>query len=160
MNYTLLVLALVNKFGDQTALAKKIGVSQSTISNWIGGSDIIGHNRDVILGLARGAGIDLESDLQSDPKVVELLNVKKKPGFAAPDKAGGDAILTKEQCRAARGLVGRSQIELASDTGVGIGALRLFEVGKRFLSEANLREMRKSFEKAGVVFIDRGVRLR
>lgn len=74
-------------------------------------------------------------------------------------------MITPQQCRAARGLLDWSQLELAGKAGVGIVTVRQVEAGIGVPRRATLVVIRQAFEKAGVDFIDEngsgaGVRLR
>ena len=74
-------------------------------------------------------------------------------------------MVTPEQCRAARGLLGWSQGELAEKAAVGIVTVRHLEAGIHVPRRATLDVIRRSLEAAGVEFIDQdgggpGVRLR
>jgi predicted transcriptional regulator len=74
-------------------------------------------------------------------------------------------MVTPEQCRAARGLLGWSQGDLAEKAAVGIVTIRHLEAGAHVPRRATLDVIRRSFEAAGVEFIDEngggaGVRLR
>ena len=77
-------------------------------------------------------------------------------------------MLTVEQLRAARGLVGWSQTALAENSGVALSTVRRMETGQsrvRGHSE-NVWKVQTALENAGVQFIDEndsggvGVRLR
>jgi len=73
--------------------------------------------------------------------------------------------ITPAQCRAARGLVGLSQEELASAARVSRATLTEFEAGRRKPYDRTLADICKVLEAAGVEFIDAngggpGVRLR
>lgn len=79
----------------------------------------------------------------------------------------GDAVLviTSSQCRAARGLLRWSQLELADRAGVGVVTVNQLENEVARPRRATLRAIRGTFEAAGVEFIDEngggpGVRLR
>jgi transcriptional regulator with XRE-family HTH domain len=74
-------------------------------------------------------------------------------------------MITSEQCRAGRGLLGWSQQELADAAGVGVVTVHQLEAGTSEPRRATLEAIRRAFEKAGVEFIDEngggaGVRLR
>ena len=74
-------------------------------------------------------------------------------------------MITSAQCRAARGLVGWSQQELAKNAGVGTVAIHQLESGTSQPRRATLDVVRRALEGAGVEFIDEngggpGVRLR
>jgi predicted transcriptional regulator len=74
-------------------------------------------------------------------------------------------MITSAQCRAARGLVGWSQQELAKNAGVGTVVIHQLESGTSQPRRATLDVVRRAFEAAGVEFIDEngggaGVRLR
>ena len=73
-------------------------------------------------------------------------------------------MITSAQCRAARGLVGWSQQELAKNAGVGTVAIHQLESGTSQPRRATLDVVRRALEGAGVEFIDEngggaGVRL-
>ncbi len=59
-----------------------------------------------------------------------------------------------EQCRAARGFLGWSQLELAEKVRVGKTAICDFERGKTTPHKKTLEDIRKSFEDAGIEFIE------
>ena len=74
-------------------------------------------------------------------------------------------MITSAQCRAARGLLGWSQQQLAAEAGVGTVAIHQLENGTSQPRRATLDVVKRAFEAAGVVFIDEngggaGVRLR
>ena len=74
-------------------------------------------------------------------------------------------MITPEQCRAGRGLLGWSQQELADSAGVGVVTVHQLEARTSEPRRATLVVVRRAFEKAGVEFIDEngggpGVRLR
>jgi transcriptional regulator with XRE-family HTH domain len=79
---------------------------------------------------------------------------------------GDDSAMIKpEQSRAARGLLGWSQQDLAIKAGVGIVTVHQLEAGTSQPRRATLDVIRRAFESAGVEFIDEngggpGVRLR
>jgi predicted transcriptional regulator len=69
--------------------------------------------------------------------------------------------ITAGQCRAARGLLGISQGELAKVSGVSQRAISDFEAGATTAPmRANLAAIIGAFEKLGVEFIQDGVRLK
>jgi transcriptional regulator with XRE-family HTH domain len=71
-------------------------------------------------------------------------------------------MLTSAQCRAARGLIGWNQQQLADAAGVGVATVRLFEAGKGEQRRSTLSVIKRALEAAGVEFTngDRpGVRL-
>lgn len=74
-------------------------------------------------------------------------------------------MVTPAQCRAARGLIGWNQQELAQQAGVGIVTVHQLEAGVSQPRRATLEVIRRALESAGVEFIDEngggpGVRLR
>jgi transcriptional regulator with XRE-family HTH domain len=74
-------------------------------------------------------------------------------------------MLTDAQCRAARGLLDWSQLDLAKQAGVGIVTIRQLEAGSHEPRRATLDVVRRALEAAGILFIDEngggaGVRLR
>jgi transcriptional regulator with XRE-family HTH domain len=73
-------------------------------------------------------------------------------------------MITAAQCRAARGLLGWSQQDLADRADVGIMTVHQLEKGSQ-PRRATLSVVRSAFEGAGIEFIDEngggaGVRLR
>jgi transcriptional regulator with XRE-family HTH domain len=74
-------------------------------------------------------------------------------------------MVTPGQCRAACGLLGWNQQELARNARVGIVTVHQLETGASQPRRATLDVIRRAFELAGVEFIDEngggpGVRLR
>ena len=74
-------------------------------------------------------------------------------------------MIRSAQCRAARGLLGWSQLDLAKQSGVGTVAIHQLESGASQPRRATLDVIRRAFEMAGVEFIDEngggvGVRLK
>jgi predicted transcriptional regulator len=62
--------------------------------------------------------------------------------------------ITPAQCRAARGLVGWTQQQLAEQASIGTVAVHQFEAGTSQPRRATLNVVRRAFEAAGVEFID------
>jgi transcriptional regulator with XRE-family HTH domain len=74
-------------------------------------------------------------------------------------------MITPAQCRAARGLIGWSQQELASKAQVGVVTVHQFEAGTSKPRHSTLDVIQRALELAGVDFIDEngggpGLRLR
>lgn len=74
-------------------------------------------------------------------------------------------MITPAQCRAARGLVNWSQLELAAEAEVSVVTIRNFEKGGTEPRSSTLKVIKQAFEAAGVIFVDEngdgpGVRLR
>jgi transcriptional regulator with XRE-family HTH domain len=74
-------------------------------------------------------------------------------------------MITASQCRAARGLIGWSQQELAHQAGVGIMTVHQLEKDGSQPRRATLEVVQRALESGGVEFIDEngggaGVRLR
>nr|WP_045368316.1 helix-turn-helix domain-containing protein [Methyloceanibacter caenitepidi] len=62
-------------------------------------------------------------------------------------------MLTPSQCRAARGLLDWTQVQLANAAGVGVVTIRQFEGGGADPRQATITVIRLALEKAGVTFI-------
>ena len=74
-------------------------------------------------------------------------------------------MISASQSRAARGLLGWTQEDLAKAASVGVVTVRQFETGKAVPRNATLAVIRQALEAAGVQFIAEngggpGVRLR
>jgi predicted transcriptional regulator len=63
-------------------------------------------------------------------------------------------VITPSQCRAARGLLGWSQQDLAAKAGVSQLTVHQLEAGLTQPRRATLDVVRRAFENAGVDFID------
>ncbi|SDH07834.1 helix-turn-helix domain-containing protein [Pelagibacterium luteolum] len=62
--------------------------------------------------------------------------------------------MTPAQCRAARALIDWSQRRLADESGIGNATIRNFEAGRSTLQFATNNLLVKTFEAAGVQFLD------
>ena len=62
-------------------------------------------------------------------------------------------LLTPGQCRAARGLIGWSQDDLAKASNVAKTTIANFEAGNRTPYQRTLADLVKAFEESGVQFI-------
>jgi transcriptional regulator with XRE-family HTH domain len=74
-------------------------------------------------------------------------------------------MITPAQCRAARGLIGWNQQDLAKEARIGVVTVHQLETGVSQPRRATLDVIRRAFEAAGVEFIEEngggaGVRLR
>lgn len=61
--------------------------------------------------------------------------------------------MSRDQCRAARGLLGWTQDQLATAASVSKKTLADYESGKRTPYDRTLADIRKAFEAAGLEFI-------
>jgi DNA-binding transcriptional regulator YiaG len=64
------------------------------------------------------------------------------------------ALMSPEQCRAARGWLDWSQKDLAAKASVSLSTVRDFEKGRRAPIANNLTAMRAALEGAGIAFVD------
>lgn len=62
--------------------------------------------------------------------------------------------ITSEQCRAARALLNLSQPDLAKAAKLGKITILRFERGSHNTYARNVETIRKTLEKAGIIFID------
>ncbi len=77
------------------------------------------------------------------------------PGPGSPRAAGPRApILTRQQCRGARAMLGWSQADLAARTRISAVTIRTFERGHNSVKESTARVLRFVLEEAGIVFVD------
>lgn len=63
-----------------------------------------------------------------------------------------EITITYKQCRAARELLGWKQTDLCEASGIGIATIADFERGSREPTKRTLRDIRKTFEDAGIRF--------
>ncbi|MNV39466.1 helix-turn-helix protein [compost metagenome] len=68
----------------------------------------------------------------------------------------GNEMITKEQPRAARGLLDWSQTELAQASNLGESTVRDFEKGRSVPSPNNLAGIKAALKAGGVSFLDDG----
>ena len=68
-------------------------------------------------------------------------------------------MITGQQIRAARELLGWTPYRLAPRAGIGHTLLRQFEAGARVPDEASAGRLRAALEEAGVIFTADGVKL-
>ena len=74
-------------------------------------------------------------------------------------------MISPNQCKAARALLGWTQEQLAVTAGIGISTVREFELGQRKPIARNRQAILNAFSAAGIEFIDEngggpGLRLR
>lgn len=74
-------------------------------------------------------------------------------------------MITPQQCRAARGLLGWSQQDLSREAGVGVVTVHQLETGVSQPRRSTLDVIQRALETGGVIFIEEngggpGVRLR
>lgn len=63
-------------------------------------------------------------------------------------------IITPNQCKAARNLLGWKQIDLAQKSGVGVATIGNFENEARIPQARTLKDIKNTFEQAGMEFED------
>jgi transcriptional regulator with XRE-family HTH domain len=73
--------------------------------------------------------------------------------------------VTAAQSRAARGLLGMTQVQLAIASGVSLSTIAHFEIGRRRPTLDHLTALQRALEAAGIDFLDEngggvGVRLK
>jgi DNA-binding XRE family transcriptional regulator len=91
----------------------------------------------------------------------QLSNLVRAANQAVSDRAAAaegqkqppESLLTPERVKAARGLLGWSQSDLAARVYVSANAIRLFEAGVRAAPELDLAAVCAALESAGVEFI-------
>lgn len=64
--------------------------------------------------------------------------------------------ITPNQCKAARNLLGWKQADLAEKSAIGTTTIADFERGLRELANRTMKELKRTFEDAGIEFIDDG----
>ncbi len=68
-------------------------------------------------------------------------------------------IVTPEQCKAARALLGWTQDDLAKISHVSVGTIKNFEAGRRATNYSSMQTLRLALENAGIEFLGQdGVR--
>ncbi len=65
-------------------------------------------------------------------------------------------MMTPAQCRAARGLLGWQQQELATQAEIAVNTIRKLEGGKTSPHKSTLKILKATFEKAGIEFTTEG----
>src|SRR5215211_6371077 len=78
---------------------------------------------------------------------------------AGDEGAQGREVITGQQIRAARELLGWTPYRLAPRAGIGHTLLRRLEAGARVPDEASAGRLRAALEEAGVIFTADGVKL-
>ena len=63
-------------------------------------------------------------------------------------------IITPNQCKAARDLLEWKQSDLSEKSEIGTTTIADFERGYRKLTSRTLKELKRTFEDAGIEFID------
>jgi transcriptional regulator with XRE-family HTH domain len=65
-------------------------------------------------------------------------------------------MLSPAQARAARALLNWKQTDLASESGLKVQAIKLFEAGKTDPRASTVAAIEQAFDRHGVVFLDPG----
>ena len=63
-------------------------------------------------------------------------------------------VITPNQCKAARDLLEWKQTDLAEKSTIGITTITEFERGLRELAARTMKELKRTFEEAGIEFIN------
>ena len=63
-------------------------------------------------------------------------------------------VITPNQCKAARDLLEWKQTDLAEKSTIGITTITEFERGLRELAVRTMKELKRTFEEAGIEFIN------
>jgi transcriptional regulator with XRE-family HTH domain len=90
------------------------------------------------------------------PQDLRELYKANEIGYICRKWIGSFVMITRFQCRAARGLLAWTQRELSGRARVAIPTIRQFEAGKREPRRATLDVIERAFEGAGVEFIEAG----
>lgn len=78
------------------------------------------------------------------------MKIKKEDADAA---FGEPLRISPEQCRAARGLLGWSQTELANRAGITLSTVKNFEVGRSNPIRLSMKAMEDALARGGIRFI-------
>jgi DNA-binding XRE family transcriptional regulator len=65
-------------------------------------------------------------------------------------------MITREQAKAARKLLGWSQMTLSIEADVSIPTLVGFERGQKLTRKTIVLKIQRTFERAGIIFLDSG----
>lgn len=68
-------------------------------------------------------------------------------------------IITPEQCKAARDLLKWKQSDLSEKSEIGTTTIADFERGYRELRDRTLKELKRTFEDAGIEFVNDKVKI-
>ena len=101
----------------------------------------------------------LECENEGNRRLIEAGLKARTPKRSSKKMKG--LLITPEQCRGARGMLGLSQSGLADIAGVSRPAIAAFECGRRNLHVRSREQITAALEVCGIEFLsDNGVRLK
>jgi DNA-binding transcriptional regulator YiaG len=117
------------------------------------------------VGTLREPSLEVRRHRNSSPRYRKLWKLPASSSRTARREAEGDEgaqgreVITGQQIKAARELLGWTPYRLAPRAGIGHTLLRQFEAGARVPDEASAGRLRAALEEAGVIFTADGVKL-
>jgi predicted transcriptional regulator len=146
---------------------REVGECEMTPSQCRGARGLVGWTQD---DLAKASDVNDETVRSFETEQVtprrasfsEMRTAFENAGVVFIDEDGqGPGVAMKNsnlsaQCRAARGLLGWNQSDLANASRVSNATVSSFESGRVKPRRASLRNMLRAFSDAGVIFVDEG----
>ncbi|WP_037083327.1 helix-turn-helix domain-containing protein [Rhizobium sp. CF122] len=83
-----------------------------------------------------------------------MTNINQYGWFGSMGQGAKETILTPALCRAARGLLDWTQLDLAEHAAVSRSTIRDYEGKHHEIHRATEAQLRLAFEKGGVVFVE------